>query len=205
MILLISAGRGPDEARRFVALLADQLVAAVRADGGEIRPLGSESASLGDACHGSLRFQLDGRATALAAAWSGVHLLRELLRGAGQRQRWFIEVSLHVPAAVVLQGPVRLQASRAGGPGGQNVNKRATAIRAVDAVSGLAVRVSGERSQAQNRRRALELLQNKRDERDRLQQAEAERTQHHQHDRLRRGEPAFTWRLGRDGKARRDP
>src|SRR3989338_4298862 len=56
------------------------------------------------------------------------------------------------------EGEVRLEFARSGGAGGQNVNKRETAVRAVHIPTNLAVHVSVERSQLQNRERAIELL-----------------------------------------------
>lgn len=56
------------------------------------------------------------------------------------------------------EGEVRFEYSRSGGAGGQNVNKRETAVRAIHEPTGLAVHVSAERSQLQNRERALEIL-----------------------------------------------
>lgn len=53
---------------------------------------------------------------------------------------------------------VRVEFARSGGPGGQNVNKRETAVRAVHEPTGLSVHVSTERSQAQNREKALQIL-----------------------------------------------
>ena len=56
---------------------------------------------------------------------------------------------------------LKIEFTRSGGPGGQNVNKRETAVRIVHIPTGLAVHASGERSQEQNRERALSILRAK--------------------------------------------
>ena len=54
-----------------------------------------------------------------------------------------------------------MQFAKSGGAGGQNVNKRETAVRIVHLPSGISVHVSSERSQQANREKALALLQSK--------------------------------------------
>lgn len=56
---------------------------------------------------------------------------------------------------------LEITSAKAGGPGGQNVNKRETAVRIVHIPSKLSVHVSSERSQAQNKEKALEIIKAK--------------------------------------------
>lgn len=59
------------------------------------------------------------------------------------------------------ESDLRFEFSRSSGPGGQNVNKRETAVRVVHIPTNLAVHADGERSQAQNKERALQILKGK--------------------------------------------
>lgn len=64
-------------------------------------------------------------------------------------------------AVVLSDDELEIENTKSSGPGGQNVNKRETAVRIKHKPTGLSAFVSTERSQVQNREKALEILRAK--------------------------------------------
>ena len=81
----------------------------------------------------------------------------------GKRQTSFVLVEV-VPRFESLsefeipEDEMEISFAKSGGAGGQNVNKRETAVRITHVPTHISVNVSSERSQQQNRERALALL-----------------------------------------------
>lgn len=101
---------------------------------------------------------------------SGVHRLVRISPFSAKKLRHtsfaLIEVVPELPPVVeskleIPEKDLKLELSRSGGPGGQNVNKVETAVRIVHMPTGLAVSSRAERSQVQNREHALHLLKSK--------------------------------------------
>ncbi|MCE9585327.1 PCRF domain-containing protein [Candidatus Nomurabacteria bacterium] len=62
---------------------------------------------------------------------------------------------------IIPDADLKIEFAKSGGPGGQNVNKRETAVRIVHIPTGLSTYASGERSQEQNREQAMNMLRAK--------------------------------------------
>ena len=163
--LLITSGTGPTEVRRFIVRLAARLEQLAEQRGLEIIDVISAD---GDAqAPRSIALRLRGDLAGLADEL-GTHVLvqRSADRGRASRKRWFAAVSVHPPAeegadvdvAAIPRDDLEITACRAGGPGGQHVNKTSSAVRVLHVPSGIAIRSAGARSQHANLEHALRRL-----------------------------------------------
>ncbi|MBL7045646.1 MAG: PCRF domain-containing protein [Parcubacteria group bacterium] len=99
---------------------------------------------------------------------SGVHRLVRIspFNSQGKRHTSFsmVEVTPKLPdlkEVEVLDDDLDVQFSKSSGPGGQNVNKRETAVRIVHKPTNISAHIDSERSQQQNKEKAMEVLKGK--------------------------------------------
>jgi peptide chain release factor 2 len=99
---------------------------------------------------------------------SGVHRLVRISPFNAQAKRHtsfaLVEVLPVIPEVerkALSPDEIRIETSKSSGPGGQNVNKRETAVRIIHIPTNIAVHVATERQQEQNKQKAMEILQSK--------------------------------------------
>ena len=166
-LVTIVSGAGGDDAEDFSRILFEMYKKYAAARGWNTGLLSSNENSMGG--FRSISFEVDGSgAYGALKREAGVHRLVRMspFNSAGKRQTSFslVEVLPKLPDQGELHIPdseLDISVARSGGPGGQNVNKRDTAVRMTHIPTGIAVQVTSERSQAQNREKALELIRGK--------------------------------------------
>ena len=163
--LAILAGAGGDDAEDFAHMLRKMYEGYADTKKWNVRELHANENNHGG--YRNLLLEITGSGVyGLLKHESGVHRLVRIspFNANAKRQTSFALVEV-LPMLVVGEkielkdDELDMQFAKSGGAGGQNVNKRETAVRIVHIPTGISVHVSSERSQQANREKALELLQ----------------------------------------------
>jgi len=166
VLIELSAAQGPDECALAVGHALRRLAEDAAALDVQVQTLETVRAPAGDGWRSILLFAEGAQAEALAQAWTGTlqWICASPLRPLHRRRNWFFGGAAYALPAAVPEAALRIDTLRASGPGGQHVNKTASAVRVTDQATGLSVVMQSERSQHANRRLALLLLAHRREE-----------------------------------------
>lgn len=192
----LTAGRGPVECAKAVALVAKELLKELP----DLRIVDSEEHKSEPGCFMSITFGLEEDVPqSVISDWEGTVLWRSTknpYRPGHKRNNWFVGIHFIDPVSLpaVSDTDIEYETCRSGGKGGQNVNKVESAVRAIHKPSGIAVKCSDERSQFRNKARAKERLLLKLAEKQTEAENKARDAAWSQHDSLIRGNPVKIFR-----------
>ena len=193
--LSISAGNGPEECAHAVALTLKAMEKEIEAKTNiTMRILETETSRLGGNFR-SVLIAIEGtNPKSFTDSWTGIikWIWQSEYRPHHKRKNWFVSVKPFVePESVETFSPenVHFETAKAGGPGGQHVNKTETAVRAVHIPTGKSVVARGERSQLLNKKLALARLSALLEKEQADKECEARAGLRHSHWELERGNP----------------
>ena len=170
-VMTIFSGAGGDDAEDFSAMLLDMYLKYTRRENLDVKILHENKNDHGG--YRNVTLEIIGKnAYGALKNESGVHRLVRVSPFNAKKLRHtsfsMVEVIPDFKGNIAKESEIeisdkdiRVEFSRSSGPGGQNVNKRETAVRVVHIPTNIAVHVETERSQEQNRERAMQILRGK--------------------------------------------
>ncbi|MBD5496065.1 MAG: peptide chain release factor H [Lachnospiraceae bacterium] len=183
MIVQISAGQGPSECQLAVAKLFD----ALKREYGDLEII-SNTIGYEKGCFDSIRFRTEHDLSGLEG--TVLWICKSPFRPNHKRKNWYVDVSI-IPeqTEIAADNEYRIEKFHCGGKGGQNVNKVETGVRIIHIPTGLVSQSTEERSQFQNKRKAMEKLRDKLADLQKEQEVKQVNAAWREHNRIVRGNP----------------